>query len=312
MNPSNDTPLLAAAAVIRNAAAGRAPKPTVRAFFDPASFTVSYVVRDPDSKACAIIDTVLDFDAASGRTGHASADLIIDYVRSEGLEVEWQLETHAHADHLSAAPYLQASVGGQLAIGESIVDVQGAFARIFNAGADFACDGGQFDRLFRDGDRFVIGGLQGAVALHVPGHTPACVAYVIGDTVFVGDTLFMPDYGSARCDFAGGDPAVLYRSIQRLLALPDETRVFVCHDYMAPGRSEFAWETTIGEQRRENVHVHAGVTEAEFVAMRVARDCTLSVPKLMLPSIQVNMRAGRLPVPESNGLRYLKIPLDAL
>ncbi|MDO8910575.1 MAG: MBL fold metallo-hydrolase [Phenylobacterium sp.] len=306
-----DPVAVSAVAKIDAARADAALRPQVKAFFDEATFTVSYVVRDPGSKACAIIDSVLDYDPASGRTSHGSADAVIDYVRAEGLEVVWQLETHAHADHLSAAPYLQAALGGQLAIGEEIVRVQQTFGALFNVGSDFARDGRQFDHLFQDGEAFAIGALQ-AIALHVPGHTPACMAYVIGDTVFVGDTLFMPDYGTARCDFPGGDAATLYRSIQRLLTLPDATRVFLCHDYKAPERTEFAWETTIGEQRRENVHVHAGISEAAFVALREARDKTLGVPRLILPSVQVNMRGGHLPDPEANGVRYLKIPLNAV
>ncbi|WP_233492657.1 MBL fold metallo-hydrolase [Xanthomonas oryzae] len=272
---------------------------------------MSYVVRDPASTACAIIDSVLDFDAPSGRTADGSARHLLNYVGDHGLSVEWLLETHAHADHLSAAPLLQACVGGRLAIGAHITSVQEVFGNIFNVGTRFARDGSQFDQLFTDGDRFRIGGLE-AVALHVPGHTPACMAYVIGDTVFPGDTLFMPDYGTARCDFPGGDAAQLYRSIHRLLALPDAARLLLCHDYKAPGRETFAWETTIGAQRTGNVHVREGVTEAAFVAMRETRDATLSMPKLMLPSVQVNMRGGHLPEPEDNGVRYLKLPVDAL
>lgn len=300
-----------AIAIIDAARADAARRPQVKAFFDEATFTVSYVVRDPGSKACAIIDSVLDYDPASGRTTQGSADAVVAYVRAEGLEVAWQLETHAHADHLSAAPYLQATLGGRLAIGEKIVRVQETFGDLFNAGADFARDGRQFDHLFQDGEPFAIGSLQG-LALHVPGHTPACLAYVIGDAVFVGDTLFMPDYGTARCDFPGGDAAALYRSIRRLLTLPDATRVFLCHDYKAPGRETFAWETTIGEQRRDNIHVHDGIREPEFVALRHARDTTLGMPRLILPSVQVNMRGGHLPEPEDNGIRYLKIPLNAV
>ena len=310
-NASPDAPVLCAIAIADAALAGAAARPLVRAFFDEATFTVSYVVRDPASKACAIIDSVLDYDPASGRTSYGSADAVIAYVRAEGLEVVWQLETHAHADHLSAAPYLQAALGGRLAIGEKIVRVQETFGKLFNAGADFARDGRQFDHLFQDGERFGIGGLP-AIALHVPGHTPACMAYSVGDAVFVGDTLFMPDYGTARCDFPGGDAATLYRSIQRLLALPEETRVFLCHDYKAAERKTFVWETTIGVQRRENIHVHEGVSEADFVALRQARDRTLDMPRLILPSVQVNMRAGYLPEPENNGVRYLKIPLNAV
>ncbi|HRD27652.1 MAG TPA: MBL fold metallo-hydrolase [Caulobacter sp.] len=308
---SADAPLAVATGIIDAARADPARQAQVKAFFDEATFTVSYVVRDPGSTACAIIDSVLDFDPASGRTASRSADAVIDHVRAEGLEVVWQLETHAHADHLSAAPYLQEALGGRLAIGDRIQRVQETFGALFNAGPDFARDGRQFDHLFGDGERFAIGGLQ-AVALHVPGHTPACMAYVIGDAVFVGDTLFMPDYGTARCDFPGGDAATLYRSIQRLLSLPADTRVFLCHDYKAPGRDRYLWETTIGEQRRSNVHVHEGVTQEAFVALREARDRTLDMPRLILPSVQVNMRAGHLPEPEDNGVRYLKIPLNAV
>lgn len=306
-----DPGLARAAAIIDAGLARSAQRPQVKAFFDEATFTVSYVVRDPGSNACAIIDSVLDYDPASGRTSQRSADAVIAYVRAAGLEAIWQLETHAHADHLSAAPSLQAALGGKTAIGEKIVSVQDAFGKLFNAGADFARDGRQFDHLFQDGEPFAIGGLQ-AVALHVPGHTPACLAYVIGDAAFVGDTLFMPDYGTARCDFPGGDAASLYRSIRRLLQLPDATRVFLCHDYKAPGRESFAWETTIGDQRHHNIHVHEGVGEAEFVALREARDKTLDMPRLILPSVQVNMRGGRFPQPEDNGVSYLKIPLNAV
>lgn len=306
-----DPAVMRAIAIVEAARADPGRRPQVKAFFDEDTFTVSYVVRDPGSTACAIIDSVLDYDPASGRTSHASADEVVAYVQAEGLDVVWQLETHAHADHLSAAPYLQSALGGRLAIGEKIVRVQDTFGKLFNAGSDFARDGRQFDHLFQDGEGFGLGGLE-AVALHVPGHTPACLAYVVGDAVFVGDTLFMPDYGTARCDFPGGDATTLYRSIQRLLALPDETRVFLCHDYKAPGRTAFAWETTIGDQRRDNIHVHAGVSEAEFVAMREARDRSLDMPRLILPSVQVNMRGGRMPEPEDNGVRYLKIPIDAV
>ncbi len=309
--PDPTDPTAVAREIIQAAITESALRPQVRAFFDEATFTVSYVVRDPGSKGCAIIDSVLDYDPASGRTSRDSADDVVTYVQAEGLEVVWQLETHAHADHLSAAPYLQTALGGQLAIGEKIVRVQETFGQLFNAGPDFARDGRQFDHLFQDGERFSIGNLQ-AVALHVPGHTPACLAYVIGDAVFVGDTLFMPDYGTARCDFPGGDAATLYRSIQRLLTLPDATRVFLCHDYKAPSRDAFAWETTIGDQRRDNIHVHDGIGEAEFVALREARDKTLGMPRLILPSMQVNMRGGHLPEPEDNGVRYLKIPLNAV
>ena len=286
-------------------------RPIVTCFFDEVTSTASYVVQDPASHACAIIDSVLDYDAAGGRTSRMSADLIVDFIKRNGLRVAWLLETHAHADHLSAAPYLQDSLGGKLAIGREIIWVQTVFGKIFNTGADFARDGSEFDHLFDDGDSFSIGNLR-ATALHVPGHTPADLAYVIGDAVFTGDTLFMPDYGTARADFPGGDARQLYRSIRRLMALPDETRLFLCHDYKAPGREEFVWETTIGAEKSSNVHVREGVGEDDFVTMRMLRDATLGMPKLILPSIQVNMRGGHLPEPEKNGTRYLKIPLDVL
>jgi glyoxylase-like metal-dependent hydrolase (beta-lactamase superfamily II) len=285
--------------------------PQVHAFFDEATFTVSYVVADPQTKACAIVDSVLDYDAAAGRTSHRSADAIVAFVRQQGLTVAWILETHVHADHLSAAPWLKQQLGGRIGIGFNITAVQGAFARVFNAGSDFARDGSQFDHLFRDGEAFHIGNLTGE-AIHTPGHTPACMTYRIGDAAFVGDTLFMPDYGTARCDFPGGDARTLYRSIQRIFALPPQTRLFLCHDYKAPGRSEYRWETTVAEERAGNVHVRDGVDEDSFVAMRKKRDATLDMPKLILPSVQINMRAGQLPPPENNGVRYLKIPLDAL
>jgi glyoxylase-like metal-dependent hydrolase (beta-lactamase superfamily II) len=308
---ASDRAVTAATTIVEAAHRDATRRPQVRAFFDEATFTVTYVVRDPGSNACAIIDSVLDYDPASGRTAHRSAEAVIAHVRAEGLEVVWQLETHAHADHLSAAPYLQAVLGGWLAIGEKIVLVQETFGALFNAGSDFPRDGRQFDHLFKDGERFSVGGLEG-VALHVPGHTPACLAYVIGDAVFVGDTLFMPDYGTARCDFPGGDAATLYRSIKRLLTLPDETRVLLCHDYKADGRTDYIWESTIGAQRRDNIHVHDGVTQSAFVALRETRDRTLDMPRLILPSVQVNMRGGHLPEPEDNGVRYLKIPMDAV
>ena len=283
----------------------------IEAFFDPATFTYSYVVSDPQTRQCAVIDSVLDYDAASGRTSHQAADRIIDYIRTHDLQVQWLLETHVHADHLSAAHYLKQHLGGRLAIGERITEVQRTFAELFNAGAGFATDGRQFDQLFRDGERFQIGNLD-AQALHTPGHTPACLTYLIGDAAFVGDTLFMPDYGTARCDFPGGDARTLYRSIQKLFALPDSTRVFLCHDYKAPCRETFFHETSIGAERAHNIHIHAGITEEEFVTMRTARDATLGLPALILPSVQVNMRGGELPPAESNGTRYLKIPLDRL
>jgi glyoxylase-like metal-dependent hydrolase (beta-lactamase superfamily II) len=302
--------ILAAAASQVTAAQG-IPTLVVRSFFDEPTNTASYVAHDPTTRRAAIIDSVLDFDAAAGRTDTASADAIIAYVRDEGLVIDWLLETHAHADHLSAAPYLQKALRGALAIGREILRVQDVFGKIFNEGTDFARDGSEFDRLFDDGDQFAIGSIP-AIALHVPGHTPADMAYVIGEAVFTGDTLFMPDYGSARADFPGGDARQLYRSIRRLLTLPAETRLFLCHDYKAPGRDRYVWETTVGAQRTGNVHVHEGVREDEFVTMRTARDATLSMPKLILPSIQVNMRGGHLPEPEANGTRYLQIPLNVL
>ncbi|WEK42460.1 MAG: MBL fold metallo-hydrolase [Candidatus Sphingomonas colombiensis] len=294
-----------------DATLGGAPAPDVRAFFDEQTNSVSYVISDPGTGRAAIIDSVLHYDPAAARTGTAPADAIIADVRDRGLTVDWLLETHVHADHLSAAPYLQKALGGQLAIGRAITRVQDVFGKMFNAGTEFARDGSDFDRLFDDGDRFAIGGLE-ATVLHVPGHTPADLAFVIGDAAFIGDTLFMPDYGTARADFPGGDARDLYRSIRRLLRLPDRTRLFLCHDYKAPGREDYAWETTIAAQRTGNVHVHEGVDEDAFVTMRAARDATLAVPRLMLPSIQVNMRGGRLPEPEANGTRYLRIPLDVL
>lgn len=307
----HDHALDQAGAILATALDDPAARPQVRAFFDEATFTASYVVHDPATRRAAIIDSVLDYDPAAGRTSRHSANAIIAYVERESLAVDWLLETHAHADHLSAAPYLQQQLGGRIAIGRAIVAVQQVFGKLFNAGTEFARDGSQFDRLFDDGDGLKLGNLSGAV-LHVPGHTPADMAYVIGDAVFAGDTIFMPDYGTARADFPGGDAAQLYRSIRRLLELPRQARLFLCHDYKAPGRDTFAWETTIGAERDANVHVHDGVGEAEFVAMRTTRDQTLGMPRLILPSVQVNMRGGRLPEPEANGTRYLKIPVDAI
>lgn len=306
-----DPHLEQAIAIIADAQTGAGQTPIVTSFFDEPTNTVSYVVHDPATRDVAIIDSVLDFDPAAGRTSFASADAIIAFVKAEDLSVVWLLETHAHADHLSAAPYLKDRLGGTLAIGREIIQVQNVFGKIFNEGTDFARDGSEFDRLFEDGDRFTIGGLQ-AMALHVPGHTPADLAYVIGDAVFTGDTLFMPDYGTARADFPGGDSRQLFRSIRRLLALPERSRLFHCHDYKAVGRDQFAWETTVGAQRTGNVHVHEGVSEDDFVSMRDARDATLAMPRLILPSIQVNMRGGHLPAAESNGTRFLKIPLNVL
>ncbi|QGZ60754.1 MBL fold metallo-hydrolase [Paraburkholderia acidisoli] len=287
-----------------------ARNPFVEPFFDPATFTVTYVVHAGRGSACAIVDPVLDYDHKAGRTTTGSADRVIAFVREHALSVQWLLETHAHADHLSAAPYLKAELGGTIAIGEHIRTVQGVFRDVFNLGAALAVDGSQFDHLFADGETFAVGELQ-ARALHVPGHTPADLAYQIGDAVFVGDTLFMPDVGSARCDFPGGDAHTLYRSVHRLLELPGETRLFVCHDYPPESRAP-RFETTVDEQRHGNIHLHEGVSEGEFVAMRTTRDRTLSMPNLILPSIQLNIRAGHFPEPESNGVRYLKIPLNAL
>lgn len=283
--------------------------PLVKHFFDEPTNTFSYIVKDPQSNACAILDSVLDFDYAAGRTDVRSADGIVQYVQDNGLNVEWILETHVHADHLSAAPYLHEKLGGNTGIGKKIVDVQEIFGKAFNAGTEFARDGSQFDRLFEEGDSFRIGNLEGRV-LHTPGHTPACLTYVIGDAAFVGDTLFAPDAGTARCDFPGGDAHTLYRSVQKVLALPEQTRIFLCHDYKAPGRDEFQHETTVAEQRANNIHVREGMTEGDFVKLRTERDATLDMPRLILPSVQVNMRAGEMPPAESNGQVYLKVPIN--
>jgi glyoxylase-like metal-dependent hydrolase (beta-lactamase superfamily II) len=285
-------------------------QPLVEPFFDPVSSTFTYVVDAGDGSACAIVDSVLDYDPKSGRTSTACADRVIAFVRSRALRVEWLLETHAHADHLSAAQYLKRELGGKIAIGEQIRAVQRMFKGVFNLGADVPADGTQFDHLFSPDETFAIGALA-ARALHVPGHTPADMAYVIGDAVFVGDTLFMPDVGSARCDFPGGDAHALYRSVRKLLSLPEETRLFMCHDYPPPSR-EVQCQTTVGEERHANIHLHEGVAEDDFVDMRTRRDRTLSMPALILPSVQVNIRAGAMPPPESNGVRYLKIPVDVL
>lgn len=308
---SNDKALAQASAQIARAQADRCLRPSIAGFFDEATNTISYVVHDPKTAEAAIIDSVLDFEAASGRTSNGSADRIIEYVNSKKLKVTWLIETHAHADHISAAPYLQEKLGGKLAIGRDIIRVQEVFGKLFNAGTDFERDGSQFDKLFEDGETFKVGELEG-IALHVPGHTPADMAFIIGDAAFVGDTIFMPDFGTARADFPGGDASQLFRSIRRLLSLPDETRLFLCHDYKAPGRDEYAWETTVGQQREGNVHVKDGVTEEEFVAMRSARDKTLAMPNLIMPSVQVNIRGGRLPDPEENGVSYIKIPVNAV
>jgi glyoxylase-like metal-dependent hydrolase (beta-lactamase superfamily II) len=285
-------------------------KPETKTFFDEATFTASHVVWDRERKVAAIIDSVKDYDPKSGRTSTESADEIIAFVKEQSLSVEWILETHVHADHLTAAPYLKQALGGKIGIGDQIAVVQNVFKKVFNAEADFATDGRQFDHLFKDGERFSIGGLEAKV-MHTPGHTPACSTYLIGDAAFVGDTLFMPDFGTARCDFPGGDARTLYKSIHKILALPPETRLFLCHDY-APGGRPYAWETTVAAERAENIHVHDGVSEEDFVKMRSERDKQLDMPVLILPSVQVNMRAGDLPPAEDNGTRYLKIPLDAL
>lgn len=286
-------------------------KPEVKAFFDEATNTISYVVREPQGNTCAIVDSVLDYDPAAGRTDTTSADAIIAWVKDQGLNVAWILESHVHADHLSAAPYLQEHLGGKIGIGSNITVVQNTFGKIFNEGTAFQRDGSQFDALFNEGDTFHIGQLRADV-LHTPGHTPACLTYVIGDAAFVGDTLFMPDFGTARCDFPGGSAEDLYVSIQKILALPDETRIFVGHDYKAPGRDEFAWETTVGEQKAMNIHVGAGKPLEDFVSMRTTRDAQLGMPRLILPSLQTNMRAGNLPEPEDNGARYFKVPINQL
>jgi len=284
--------------------------PQVHGIFDKATWTVTYVVHQGPGSPCAIIDSVLDYDPKSGRTSHASADQVIDYVRTHNLRTEWILETHAHADHLSAAAYLQGHLGGKTAIGDHITAVQEVFKGVFNLEPTFACDGSQFDHLFADGEAIKVGAMRGQT-LFVPGHTPACVAYRFGDAVFVGDTMFMPDVGSARCDFPGGNARQLYASIQKILSLPPQTRLFMCHDYPPTGR-EIAFETTVAAQRAHNIHTHEGISEDQFVAMRTGRDATLAMPVLLLPAVQVNIRAGQFPPAQDNGVRYLKIPLNAL
>ena len=283
--------------------------PQVKAFFDSATHTISYVVADPETQICAVLDAVMEFDYAAGKLTTIMADDIIAYIDTHQLKLEWIIETHVHADHLSAAPYIQEKSGGRIAIGREITTVQDTFAKIFNEGTAFQRDGSQFDRLFEDGDTYQIGQLACAT-LHTPGHTPACMAHIIGDSVFVGDTLFMPDGGSARCDFPGGDAGILYDSIQRILALPEQMRLFVCHDYGPNGR-EFAWETSVGEQRRDNIHIRDGISKAEFVKMRTSRDASLSMPTLIIPSLQVNMRAGEIPA-DDDGQMTLKIPVNKL
>ena len=285
-------------------------KPEVTAFFDEPTNTVSYVVKDPDSNSCAIIDSVMDIDYAAGRIAYESANAIIAFIQKNDLKLEWLIETHVHADHLSGAPYIQGKLGGKIGIGENITIVQETFGKIFNEGTEFQRDGSQFDHLFKDGDAYRIGTMT-AHAMHTPGHTPACVTHVIGDAAFVGDTLFMPDGGSARADFPGGDARTLYRSIKRVLSLPETTRLFMCHDYGPNGR-DIRWETTVAEQRAHNIHVKDGITEDEFVATREARDKTLAMPKLIIPSLQVNMKAGKLPAPDESGKRFLKVPINGL
>lgn len=285
--------------------------PAVHGFFDEATNTITYVVIEPEGRACAVIDSVLDFDYASGRTDTRSADAVIDFIKTRGLKLEWVLETHVHADHLSAAPYIQERLGGKIGIGDRITVVQDTFGKIFNEGTRFQRDGSQFDRLFHDGDSLMIGQMRADV-MHTPGHTPACLTYVIGDAAFVGDTLFMPDFGTARCDFPGGSAENLWQSIQRILALPDATRIFVGHDYKAEGRDSFAWETTVGDQKRLNKHVGEGKSKDDFIRMRTERDAALAMPRLIIPSLQVNMRAGQMPEPEDNGKSYLKVPINGL
>ena len=290
---------------------GTVVTPNVKAFFDEASFTLTYVVSDPETGICAIIDSVLDFDQASGRTTTDSADQVIEYVGVNDLKVARILETHIHADHLSAAPYLKARLGGITGVSDSVSNVQATFKDVFNLGEEFNAEGAQFDQLYADGELLDLGAMNIRV-MHTPGHTPACLTYVIGDCAFIGDTMFMPDFGTARVDFPGGDAATLYHSIQSILALPDETRLYMCHDYKAPGRDVFAWETTVAEECVSNIHIGGGKTEQEFVEFRSKRDAQLGMPKLILPSIQVNIRAGEMPPAEDNGVVYLKIPVDAL
>ena len=286
-------------------------EPDITSFFDEATNTISYIVCDPNGSSCAIIDSVLDFDFASGRTDTRSADKLINFVKENKLDVQWLLESHVHADHLSAAPYIQMEVGGKIGIGSHITDVQETFGKIFNEGTEFQRDGSQFDKLFVEGDTFYIGQLRGDV-LHTPGHTPACMTYVIGDAAFVGDTLFMPDFGTARCDFPGGSSENLFSSIQKILSLPDATRIFVGHDYKAPGREHYAWETTVGEQKKKNIHIKSGKSKEDFVKLRDERDAKLAMPKLIVPSLQINMRAGNMPEPDEQGDVFLKVPINKM
>lgn len=287
-----------------------AVKPEVKAFFDPATWTISYVVKDPASNACAVVDSVMDIDYAAGRISYESADAIIAYVQEQGLKVEWLIETHVHADHLSAAPYIQDKVGGKIGIGENIVIVQDVFGKVFNEGTEFQRDGSQFDRLFKDGDTYNVGEMT-CFVMHTPGHTPACMTHTMGDATFVGDTLFMPDGGSARADFPGGDAATLFESIQKVLALPDDMRLFMCHDYGPNGR-DIEWETTVGAEKAHNIHVGGGKTKEEFVKFREERDAQLDMPRLIIPSLQVNMRAGELPPADEDGKTFLKVPVNGL
>lgn len=287
-----------------------AQTPDVKAFFDPATWTISYVVRDPNSTSCAIVDSVMDIDYAAGRISYESADAIIAYIEAEGLTLEWLLETHVHADHLSGAPYIQSKLGGKIGIGENITVVQDVFGKVFNEGTEFQRDGSQFDRLFKDGDTFKIGTLD-CFTMHTPGHTPACMTHTVGNATFTGDTLFMPDGGSARADFPGGDAATLYDSIQKVLALPDDMRLFMCHDYGPNGR-DIEWETTVGDEKEHNIHVGAGKTKEEFVKFREERDAELDMPRLIIPSLQVNMRAGELPPADKDGKTFLKVPVNGL
>ena len=285
--------------------------PDITAFFDEATNTISYIVCDPNGSACAVIDSVLDFDFASGRTDTRSADKLINFIKENKLDVQWLLESHVHADHLSAAPYIQMELGGKIGIGSHITDVQQTFGKIFNEGTEFQRDGSQFDKLFVEGDTFHIGQLRGDV-LHTPGHTPACMTYVIGDAAFVGDTLFMPDFGTARCDFPGGSSENLFSSIQKILSLPDATRIFVGHDYKAPGREHYAWETSVGEQKTKNIHIKSGKSKEDFVKLRDERDAKLAMPKLIVPSLQINMRAGNMPEPDEQGDVFLKVPINKM
>ena len=285
--------------------------PDITAFFDEATNTISYIVCDPNGSACAVIDSVLDFDFASGRTDTRSADKLINFIKENKLDVQWLLESHVHADHLSAAPYIQMELGGKIGIGSHITDVQQTFGKIFNEGTEFQRDGSQFDRLFVEGDTSYIGQLRGDV-LHTPGHTPACMTYVIGDAAFVGDTLFMPDFGTARCDFPGGSSENLFASIKKILTLPDATRIFVGHDYKAPGREHYAWETTVGEQKKRNIHIKSGQSKEDFVKLRDERDAKLAMPKLIVPSLQINMRAGNMPEPDEQGDVFLKVPINKM